>query len=212
MSSTGIFITVEGVEGVGKSTNIETLTTWLDGKGVKYLVTREPGGTVIAEKIRQLLLQTSEEALDPGSELLLVFAARAQHLEQKIKPALKRGEWVVCDRFTDATYAYQGGGRQLPRQAIATLEELVQKGLRPDLTLILDLDPKTGLARAQARGALDRFEQEHIEFFNRVRQCYLDIAQQQPQRCAVIDASQPLERVAASLTQILEDRLGTHLL
>ncbi|MCH8264715.1 MAG: dTMP kinase, partial [Proteobacteria bacterium] len=156
-----IFLTVEGVEGVGKSTHIETIKKFLDSRNISYIVTREPGGTRVAEQIRELLLAVhEEETLCELSELLLVFAARAQHLERVVKPALVQGKWVICDRFTDATYAYQGGGRGLDVAIIAGLESLVQDGLKPDLTIILDLDPRIGIQRASERGELDRFERE----------------------------------------------------
>ncbi|PCJ26055.1 MAG: dTMP kinase [SAR86 cluster bacterium] len=209
--SDGYFITIEGIEGVGKSTNIATLTKFLEEKGVEYIVTREPGGTELAEKIRELLLEISEESITELSELLLVFAARAQHIEKLIKPALQSGKWVVCDRFTDATFAYQGGGRGLDQKIISALQSMVQDELRPDLTIILDLDPETGLERATKRGSLDRFEQEKIEFFARVRQSYLDIAAAEPQRCVVVDASKPLEAVKSDLLNMLEQKLGTAL-
>lgn len=206
--SPGKFITVEGGEGVGKSTNIDAIKCYLDSKGIEYLHTREPGGTLLAEKIRDLLLEKHEEGMDATTELLLMFAARAQHLNTLIKPALAAGTWVLCDRFTDATYAYQGAGRQLGFELIAKLEDLVQGDLRPDLTIILDLDPEVGLQRARNRGELDRFEIEELEFFKAVRSCYLQIAESEPERCAVIDASQDLDSVKNSLLQTLATRLG----
>lgn len=206
----GMFITIEGIEGVGKSTNIEFIKQYLEGAGVEYVVTREPGGTLLAERIRELLLEINKEPLNELSELLLVFAARAQHIERLIKPALASGKWVVCDRFTDATFAYQGGGRGLDISVIEELQSMVQGSLRPDLTIILDLDPKTGMARVAKRGALDRFEQEELDFFGKVRQTYLDIAKAEPQRCAVIDATQDLEAVQSDLHSLLEERLNLH--
>ena len=206
-----IFLTVEGVEGVGKSTHIETIKKFLDSRNIPYIVTREPGGTLVAERIRELLLAVHEaEVLCELSELLLVFAARAQHLARVIKPALVQGKWVICDRFTDATYAYQGGGRGLDVAIIAGLESLVQDGLKPDLTIILDLDPRIGIQRASERGELDRFEREQIEFFDKVRQTYLDIAAADPQRCVVIDAANDLATVSSDLRKILHNRLGHH--
>lgn len=210
-ATSGLFITIEGVEGVGKSTNIETLKSYLEKKGIDFIVTREPGGTLLSEKIRGLLLDVQEESMTEMSELLLVFAARAQHLETLIRPALAQGKWVVCDRFTDATFAYQGAGRGLDRSTIATLESLVQGELRPDLTIILDLDPATGMERATNRGSLDRFEQEELAFFHKVRQCYLEIAAAEPQRCVIVDASQELAAVRASLEAILDDKLSSHI-
>ena len=203
----GKFITVEGVEGVGKSTNIDTLKTLLEDSGIEFILTREPGGTELAEKIRDLLLDIREEPLGEMSELLLVFAARAQHLNQLIKPALSSGKWVICDRFTDATYAYQGGGRGLNKLVISDLETMVQQDLRPDITVLLDLDPEIGLQRAAARGALDRFEQEELSFFTRVREAYLERAEAEKERFIVIDAAQELESVKKDLLSQLRIRL-----
>ena len=203
-----MFLTVEGVEGVGKSTHIETIKNFLDERDIPCILTREPGGTPVAERIRELLLAVHEdEALCELSELLLVFAARAQHLERVVKPALAQGKWVICDRFTDATYAYQGGGRGLDVAIIAGLESLVQGELKPDLTIILDLDPRIGMRRASERGELDRFEREQIEFFDKVRRTYLDIAAADPQRCVVIDAASDLATVSADLLKILNSSL-----
>ena len=207
--SGGKFITIEGVEGVGKSTNIAFIKEFLEQRKVDLLMTREPGGTEVAEQIRGLLLQEHTEAMNPTAELLLMFAARAQHLQNKIVPALARGSWVLCDRFTDATYAYQGGGRQLDVDKIATLEQMVQDDLRPDLTIILDLDPETGLSRASQRGELDRFEKEKLEFFQRVRRTYLQRAAAEPERCVVIDAGQPLERVKSATLTVVETLFET---
>lgn len=191
----GCFITVEGTEGVGKTTNIAWIKQCLQAHGVEPLQTREPGGTELAEQIRGLLLSPREEQMAELTELLLVFAARAQHLVQKISPALNAGQWVLCDRFTDATYAYQGGGRSLSKQTISTLEDLVQGDLRPDLVLVLDIEPELGLQRARQRGEPDRFEQETIAFFNRVRAAYLERAKQNPSRYLIVDAGQPLDKV-----------------
>jgi len=198
------FITIEGVEGVGKSTNIRFITNLLQEAGIEHVVTREPGGTAIAELIRQLLLAHHAENICEMTELLLVFAARAQHIEHVIKPALAAGKWVICDRFTDATYAYQGGGRGLDSSVIDQLAAMVQGTLHPDLTLILDLPPQTGLERASARGDLDRFEQEQLSFFDRVRAAYLELAAREPQRCALIDAGLPLAQVQAEIRRALE--------
>lgn len=200
----GCLITVEGIEGVGKTTNINWICECLARQGIPYSQSREPGGTALAEDIRELLLSPRDEAMSDMTELLLVFAARAQHLHQLIRPALARGEWVVCDRFTDATYAYQGGGRGLDMSVIAMLETLVQQELRPDLTLILDIEPAQGLARAHQRGAPDRFEQEAISFFTRVRQTYLARAQAAPDRYLIVDAGQPLSDVQAQISAGLE--------
>jgi dTMP kinase len=204
---TGLFITLEGPEGAGKSTNREYLADRLREHGVDVLLTREPGGTPLAERIRELLLDPSEEPMAADTELLLVFAARAQHLQQVIRPALARGCVVLCDRFTDATYAYQGGGRGLPIERIAQLEQFVQGELRPDLTLIFDLPVETGLARAAARGRLDRFEQEGRSFFDAVRQAYLQRAEQAPQRYRVLDAGQTLAQVQADIDALLPSLL-----
>lgn len=202
------FLTVEGVEGVGKSTNMATIETMLSQQGIRFVKTREPGGTEIAERIRALLLDPQIEPMAEMTELLLVFAARAEHIEKVIKPALARGEWVLCDRFTDATFAYQGGGRGLSVSTIERLQTLVQGELRPDLTVILDLDPEIGLARARERGELDRFENEAHSFFLKVRTSYLEIAQKEPERCLVIDAGESLEQVRSSLTRALNARLA----
>lgn len=198
------FITIEGVEGVGKSTNIRFITNLLQQADIEHVVTREPGGTEVAELIRQLLLAHHAEKICEMTELLLVFAARAQHIAHVIRPALAAGKWVICDRFTDATYAYQGGGRGLDTAVIEQLATLVQDSLQPDLTLILDLPPQTGLTRARHRGELDRFEQEQLSFFDRVRATYLELAAREPQRCAVIDAEQPLPDVQAAIRHCLE--------
>ena len=202
----GKFITIEGIEGVGKSTNIESIQTFLSKNNIKFVVTREPGGTALAENIRELLLHTKQESPVELCELLLVFAARAQHLHNIIEPALRKGTWVLCDRFTDATYAYQGGGRGLSNEVISELETLVQGSLRPDLTIILDLDAKVGLSRAKNRGALDRFEQEKIEFFENVRQAYLSIAAQAKDRCVVINADNEREQISGKINTIISDR------
>ena len=204
----GFFITIEGIEGVGKSTNINAIKGYLTQKKIDFIITREPGGTLLAEKIRDLLLEVNnDEKLSELSELLLIFASRAQHLEKLIKPALTKGKWVICDRFTDATYAYQGEGRGLDWGKISQLEELVQEHLRPDLTIILDLDPRLGLERAKGRGELDRFEQEKMEFFTKVRTAYLKIAAADPERCIVIDASSELAEVSALLLNALDNKL-----
>ncbi len=205
----GKFVTIEGGEGVGKTTNIAFIERWFEEQGIDYIVTREPGGTPYAERIRELLLEHREERLDPMAELLMIFAARAQHLARVIRPALDAGRWVLCDRFTDATYAYQGGGRELGLEAVATLENLVQGELRPDLTLILDIDPHLGMERVNDRGEPDRFESEEQRFFQRVRQTYLELAGRDPVRYALVDASRPLEQVQLSIGACLEAHLAT---
>ena len=200
----GKFITIEGTEGVGKTTNMAFIKAWLEAKKLPYLSTREPGGTPLAEQIRELLLAPRAELVCSASELLLMFAGRAQHIDQVIEPALVGGNWILCDRFTDATYAYQGAGRNMGSDLIAKLEILVQGSLRPDLTLILDIPVEIGLKRASARSDPDRFELEQVEFFERVRRGYLGIAEQDPDRCKLIDASQPLEQVQSQIVGVLE--------
>ncbi len=206
----GKFITLEGGEGVGKSTNLATVEALLRNRGIDLCVTREPGGTVLGEAIRDLLLSNGSCAPLPKAELLLIFAARAQHIEAVIKPALQAGQWVLCDRFTDATYAYQGYARGLPLDMIAALEKLVQGDLEPDMTVLLDLPPAVGLARASQRAQLDRFEQESQAFFERVRQGYLERAQRDPKRWLLIDAAQPLQQVQAALSAALDKWLACH--
>lgn len=203
----GLFITLEGPEGAGKSTNRDYLAERLRTHGVDCVLTREPGGTPLAERVRELLLAPSDETMAADTELLLVFAARAQHIAQVIRPALARGAVVLCDRFTDATYAYQGGGRGLDRARIAQLETFVQADLRPDLTLVFDLPVEIGLSRAAARGRLDRFEQEAATFFEAVRRTYLQRAAAEPGRYRILDAAQPLDQVQAALDALLPDLL-----
>ncbi|MCP1479983.1 dTMP kinase [Pseudomonas chlororaphis] len=207
---TGLFITLEGPEGAGKSTNREYLAERLRAAGIEVLLTREPGGTPLAERIREVLLTPGDEVMNPDTELLLVFAARAQHLAEVIRPALARGAVVLCDRFTDSTYAYQGGGRGLSVERIATLEQFVQGKLRPDLTLVFDLPVEVGLARASARGRLDRFEQEGRVFFDAVRQAYLKRAAADPARYLLVDAAQPLSQVQQALDALLPKLLELH--
>ena len=198
------FITVEGIEGAGKSSCLAVIEALIRRRGHDLLVTREPGGTPLGEELRALLLGHRADGMSDDAELLLMFAARAEHLYRRIEPALAAGQWVLCDRFTDATYAYQGGGRGLSVSAIAALEHLVQQDLRPDLTYLLDLSPDVGLSRASKRAALDRFELEKIEFFERVRATYLQRAAAEPERCVVIDAGEPLAQVQAAILQHLE--------
>lgn len=206
-NETGRFITIEGTEGVGKSTNIEFLCNLLESKGVDIVLTREPGGTPLAEELRDLLLKPRDEQVSQDTELLLMFAARAQHLANVIKPALERGCWVISDRFTDATFAYQGGGRGVDYDNIQTLERLVQHGLQPDLTLLLDLDVEVGLQRASARSAPDRFEQEKLAFFRNVRSAYLQRAENEPERFAIIDAGKGLDEVQQQIANVLNNFL-----
>lgn len=201
------FITVEGIEGVGKSTQMRFIAQWLARYDVAPEVTREPGGTPLAEQIRGLVLSPRDEPMPEMAELLLIFAARAVHLENRIRPALAAGRWVLCDRFTDATFAYQGAGRGLSVERIAELERVVQRGLRPDLTLLLDTEPETGLGRARQRGEADRFEQEELGFFHRVRQGYLERARAEPQRVRVVDAGGSVEQVQQSIAGILTEAI-----
>ena len=203
----GLFITLEGPEGAGKSTNRDYLAACLKAHGVDVLLTREPGGTPLAERIRDLLLAPCDEPMAADTELLLMFAARAQHLQEVIRPALARGAVVLCDRFTDATYAYQGGGRGLSFERIAVLETFVQGDLRPDLTLVFGLPVEVGLSRAAARGRLDRFEQEERAFFEAVRATYLQRAAAAPSRYRVLDAGQTLAEVQLTLDQLLPEVL-----
>lgn len=201
----GKFITLEGTEGAGKSTALEAIKKWFEDTGIKVLLTREPGGTPVAEKIRELLLDNKNYTMLEDTELLLMFAARSQHLNELIFPALKKGKWVLCDRFTDATFAYQGGGRGVALKRIELLEQWVQGDFRPDLTLLLDIPVELGLARAGNRGQLDRFEQEHVEFFQRVRQLYLKRAEQYPSQYRIIDATQSIHNVQSQITTTLTD-------
>lgn len=201
----GLFITLEGPEGAGKTTNRAYLAEQLQAQGFEVALTREPGGTALAEQIRDILLAPHDEAMSVDTELLLMFAARAQHLAQVILPALEAGKIVICDRFTDATYAYQGGGRGLDCSRIALLEQFVQGDLRPDITLLFDLPVEDGMARAVARGKLDRFEQEQHNFFEAVRQSYLQRAEDDPERFRLVNAQQTLPEVQKSLdVQLIE--------
>jgi dTMP kinase len=199
----GQFITFDGTEGVGKSTQLTNAAGTLAQMGIDYIVTREPGGTPMAEAIRELLLAPRDEPVNEITELLLMFAARAQHLHTRILPALERGQWVLCDRFTDATFAYQGGGRGVPEERIAVLETLVQGDIRPDHVIVLDAPVDTGMARARKRGELDRFEQEDLDFFQRIRDAYLARATAQPARYHVIDAARPLAEVSEQVSGLL---------
>ena len=203
----GRFITVEGGEGAGKTTQLAFMRDYLEQAGCRVVVTREPGGTMLGEDIRHLLLGHRHDGMTLAAETLLMFAARAEHLERMIRPALAKGCWVLCDRFTDATYAYQGGGRGLPLERIAVLEDWAQGELRPDWTLLFDLPVAVGLARAGKRSAADRFEQEDVAFFARVRTTYLQRAARCPERYRVIDADRPVDVVRAEVQRWLADRL-----
>lgn len=207
----GLFVTLEGGEGAGKTTCIPYVQALLEKSGRDVLLTREPGGTDLGERIRELLLTPGQGEIHENTELLLMFAARAQHLQTVILPAIEQGKIVLCDRFTDATYAYQGGGRQISNERIAVLEQWVQQGKQPDMTILFDIPVDQGLARANQRSDPDRFEQEDIDFFERVRQAYLAAAKTQPQRIKVIDASRSLDEVKQQLDEViaafLKDRL-----
>ena len=201
---TGRFITIEGTEGAGKSSNIGFVQAILEAAGKTVVLTREPGGTPLGEAIRDLLLDHRGDGMAADTELLLMFAARAEHIAHRIRPALYQGQWVLCDRFTDATYAYQGGGRGIDTERIAALEHWVQGNLRPDLTIFLDVPVDVGLARARRRSSPDRFEREERAFHEAVRVAYLRIAAREPARVQVVDATQPLARVQAGLRRVLD--------
>jgi dTMP kinase len=202
----GKFITVEGIEGVGKSTNIDFLADLIENNGFSVVRTREPGGTPMAERIRELLLEHGEEPMTDIAELLLFFAARSLHISNAIRPALEAGQWVVCDRFTDASRAYQGNGRGLNQDKINMLADWVQEDLQPDLTILLDAPAEVGMDRAGRRGAADRLEIEKTEFYARVRAGYLALAESEPERFVIIDASLPLDQVQVAIKEIA-DRL-----
>ncbi|MFN2328882.1 MAG: dTMP kinase [Chromatocurvus sp.] len=205
MTTRGLFITFEGGEGVGKSTALAYLQRYLGAAGVPVETTREPGGTMLGEEIRQVLLSVRNSPVDPLAELLLMFAARSQHIKEKICPTLEKGTWVLCDRFTDASYAYQAGGRELPMRWVQQLEQLVQGDLHPDCTLLLDAPVEMGMERAHGRGELDRFEREKSAFFQRVRDTYLRLARESSGRYRLVDASQPLEAVMSQLEEVGQD-------
>lgn len=205
----GVFLTVEGIEGVGKSTIVKFIEAHLQQTQKKIVMTREPGGTIIAEHIRQLLLTPNlDEVILPETELLLMFASRVQHIAKVILPALQKGEWVVSDRFVDASFAYQGGGRQIDLSHIERLEKWLVESVHPDLTILLDAPAEIGLQRAKHRGPHDRIEQEKTDFFERVRKVYLTRAEQDPKRFRVIDATQPLEVVQSKVLAILNEVLS----
>ena len=196
------FITLEGGEGAGKSTSRDFIVSLLEAQNIPFIQTREPGGTPIGETLRNVLLSKEGTAPSVTAELLMVFAARAQHLHEVIEPALRDGKWVLCDRFTDATYAYQGYGRGFELGQIEALEALVQRGRHPDLTILFDIDPRLGMTRARQRAELDRFEEEHVEFFDQVREGYLTRAKSE-ERFRVIDASQSIDLVQQALRELL---------
>ena len=221
-SARGRFLSVEGVDGAGKSTQLPRIESWLRGRGMRTLATREPGGTPLGESLREVLLDPRFTGMSPVAELLVMFAARAEHLAKVISPAMEGGAWVLCERFTDATFAYQGGGRNVDWATIEALEDTVQGDLRPDLVLVLDLPAEAGLARAERRrrgagsgrgpagagcGVADRFEREDAAFFRRVREIYLGRAREQPGRYAVIDASADEATVTGRMIRAIEERL-----
>lgn len=203
----GRFITLEGIEGAGKSTVAKFVREWLEGRGKRVTLTREPGGTPLAERVRQLVLDRQGEPITPPTETLLMFAARGLHVENLIRPALARGEWVVCDRFTDATRAYQGAGRGVSREWIEALATEIQRGLTPDCTLLLDLPVSAGLERVKKRSGpapTDRFEEEPAKFFERVRDAYLDLARAEPKRIRIVNAAGTVDEVQKAVAAVLE--------
>jgi dTMP kinase len=204
----GFFLSLEGGEGAGKSTQNRHIVEWLSARGKTVLETREPGGTLVSEQIRQVLLDTRNAGLNPTAELLMMFAARSQLVHEVILPALEEGKVIVCDRFADASYAYQGGGRQLDIDTIAAVEKIVLDDLQPDLTLLFDIPVDAGMKRVAGRGAADRFEVESIRFFERVRQAYLDRARANPHRFRVIDASLDEQQVWQQVKTILEEEFA----
>lgn len=204
----GKFLTLEGGEGVGKTTNLAFIKSYLEEHGIDLLLTREPGGTPLAEAVRQLLLDKSYKGMNSDAELLLVFAARAEHINTKILPALEAGQWVLSDRFTDASFAYQGSGRELGFSRIELLERFVQKGFQPDMTLLLDADVELGMSRVEQRDEKDRFESEHMDFFNRVRAGYLRRAKEDPHRMKVINARLPLVGVQKQIQDQLDELIA----
>ena len=210
MSDRGQFLSFEGIEGAGKTSNLQFVKQILESCGKQVVVTREPGGTVIAEKIRELLLDPELPGMHQDTELLLMFASRAEHVNQHILPALAQGHWVLCDRFADASHAYQGGGRQIDTARIEALEQWTLQGLKPDHTLLFDLPVALGLKRAKSRSDADRIEQEEQAFFERVRQNYLDRAAAEPERFIVVDASVELVKVQRALALALDKIIGAH--
>jgi dTMP kinase len=200
---TGKFITVEGIEGVGKSTNVAHLTKAIEARGHTVITTREPGGTPMAERIREMLIEHGDEPMSDVAELLLMFASRSLHVNNVIVPALASGTWVVCDRFVDASRAYQGGGRGLPMKDINQIANLVLGDLKPDLTILLDAPVEIGMGRADKRGAPDRFETERAAFFERVRECYLSLAASDPERFVIVDATADMDTVRSNIESII---------
>ena len=199
----GKFITVEGIEGVGKSTNVSHLTKAIEARGHAVISTREPGGTPMAERIREMLIEHGDEPMSDVAELLLMFASRSLHVNNVIVPALASGTWVVCDRFVDASRAYQGGGRGLPMEDIDQIARLVLGDLKPDVTILLDAPVEIGMSRADKRGVPDRFETERAAFFERVRECYLGLAASEPERFVIVDASADMDTVRSDIESIV---------
>ena len=204
----GLFLTFEGIEGAGKSSNVQYVKQLLEAAGKNVMVTREPGGTEVGEHIRNVLLDPDLPAMHSDTELLLMFASRAEHYQHKILPALQKGQWVLCDRFTDASYAYQGGGRSIDMKRIRALESWVLGDFKVDKTLLFDLPVAVGLSRAKARSAADRIEQEEASFFERIRQCYLNRAEAEPTRFELIDAEQSIVHVQQQLDKSIALLLG----
>jgi len=200
----GKFITIEGIEGVGKSTNIDFISSYLNSHGIDFITTREPGGTELAEKIREILLNLQNEGVPEIAELLLFFAARSFHVDNVIKPALTEGKYVVCDRFTDATIAYQGNGRGFNVDRINLIANWVHKDIKPNMTILLDAPAEVGMERANKRGSRDRMESEKMSFYKRVRKGYLDLAKNEPKRFAIIDATKSLIEVQKDITKNFE--------
>jgi len=200
----GKFITIDGVEGAGKSTQIDFICQYLTDKGINVVLTREPGGTEVGEKIRTLLLSNSTGKMHADTELMLMFAARNEHIQNKIIPTLNQGDWILSDRFTDASYAYQGGGRGLDIARIAQLEQWVLRSFAPDMTLLLDIPVDIGMRRVESRGEKDRIEQESLDFFNRVRNTYIARSEQYPERIKLIDAAQTIEHIQQRIQEILD--------
>lgn len=210
MLTRGKFITIEGQDGAGKSTNVAVIESFLKDHGIAYVHSREPGGTPLGEQLREMLLNSQDNSIGDQAELLMIFAARAQHIEDVIEPNLESGKWVLCDRFTDATYAYQGGGRGMNFNDIAVLENHVQRSLRPDLTLLLDIPVEIGESRAGQRSVPDRFEVQAQTFKQKVRDCYLDRAQAEPERIKIIDSSLSMALVKSQVENVLEHFLSEH--
>lgn len=202
--SRGKFITIDGLEGAGKSTQIDFIKKYLSDRNLDVFLTREPGGTDLGERLRALLLDKNIDAMNPDTELLLMFAARNEHVKKVIVPKLEQGVWVISDRFTDASYAYQGGGRGIPLERIGELEQWTLQDFVPDMTFLLDLDVELGLSRVEQRGEKDRFEEEHRDFFNKVREIFSNRASKYPERIKLIDASKNIDETSSQIKKILD--------